>query len=449
MTARLLLASFVLGIVLLGCDAAGEPGDPVEDVALAGGATTVFSFNSNAFSTPAPNLSAAGLALHLEGDVAFEAAFVTAPAPVNGGLGPIFNQNACIACHARDGRSRASLLLRLSLDGEEAHGAPRPVPGFGGQLQDRAVYGYAPEGRVAVTYTERVETLVDGTMVTLRAPQYAVTDPYQPLPEGVRVSPRVARPVFGLGLLEAVPEAAIRALAGAQAAAGVVSGRPNEVWDAIEGRVRIGRFGWKANQPSLLHQNATAYHEDMGVTSVPFPVESGHGQPGHTDGHEDEPEVPADELAAATFYTRTLGVPARRSPGDPEVRRGEALFRRLQCAACHVPRLETGTLDGVPEVSNQVIFPYTDLLLHDLGEGLADGRTDFLASGTEWRTPPLWGIGLAEVVNGELQLLHDGRARSFEEAILWHGGEAEAAREGYRRLSRGERDDLAAFLRSL
>ena len=435
MTARLLLV-FGLLVGLLGCDAVGEPGEPFEDVALAGGATTVFSFNSNAFSTPAPNLTAEGLARHLEGDAAFEAVFVTAPAPVQGGLGPLFNQASCIACHARDGRSRESLLLRLSLDGAGPNGGPRPVPGFGGQLQDRAIWGFAPEGRVVVTYTERAEALGDGSTVTLRAPAYAIVDPSQPLPAGLLVSPRVARPMFGLGLLEAVPEEAIRALADRQAAEGVVSGRSNVVWDAIEGRTRIGRFGWKANQPSLLHQNASAYHEDMGVLPEPF-------------AGDEAPEVATDVLEATTFYTRTLGVPGRRHHTEPDVRAGERLFRELQCAACHVPRLQTGAFPEAPEVANQTIFPYTDLLLHDLGEALADGRPDFLASGREWRTPPLWGIGLAEVVNGELQLLHDGRARSFEEAILWHGGEAEAAREGYRRLPRADRDALAAFLRSL
>lgn len=417
MTVRL-LSVLALLVGLLGCDAADVS---VENVTLAGGATTVFSFNSNAFSTPAP---------------------------VNGGLGPVFNQPSCIACHARDGRSPQSLLLRVSLEGTGEHGEPAAVPGFGNQIQDRAVFGRRPEARIAVAYTDRVETFADGTTVTLRVPRYTVSDPYRLLPEGVLVSPRFARPVFGLGLLEAVPEATIRALAERQSAEGVVSGRPNEVWDAIEGRVRLGRFGWKANQPGLLHQNATAYSEDMGITSAPFPTETG-ALSLEDDGADSAPQVTTETLAATTFYTRTLGVPARRNLADPAVRAGERLFAALGCAACHVPRMETGVLPGVPEVSNQVIFPYSDLLLHDMGDDLADNRPDFGADGPEWRTPPLWGLGLAEVVNGPLLLLHDGRARSFEEAILWHGGEAEAAREGYRRLSRADRDALAAFLRSL
>lgn len=425
-------------LALAGCDAsAPDDGGGREDAALAGGATTVFDASGNGFSTPAPNLTPDELALHLEGDVAFEATFVTAPAPVNAGLGPTFNETSCIACHARDGRSRESLLLRLSAGGAGPHGGPAPVPGFGLQLQDRAVVGAEPEGRIGVVWAERTETLGDGTAVSLRQPTYRIERPLHALPEGVEVSPRFSRPVFGLGLLEAVPEADLVALAAAQAAGGEVSGRPNYVWDVVEGRRRIGRFGWKANQASLLGQTVTAYAEDMGV-STPF-----------LPGADGSAEVDRATVEAVTFYTQTLGVPARRGGADPDVRRGERLFESVGCAACHAPRLQTGTLPGVPAVSGQAIRPYTDLLLHDMGPGLADGRADFEASGSEWRTPPLWGLGLTRLVNGAEELLHDGRARGVVEAVMWHGGEAEPVRERFRRLGRADREALLAFLRSL
>lgn len=427
----------VLAFVLAACDSAEPDTGADAGDALAGGATTVFDASGNAFSTPAPTLSPADLARHLDGDLAFEATFVTAPAPVNAGLGPVFNNTSCGACHARDGRSRASLLLRVSAGGRGPDGGPVALPGFGLQIQDRAVVGHAPEGRVEVSWSEQTETLADGTAVALRVPAYRLSRPVSAFPASAETSPRFSRPVFGLGLLEAVAEADILALARDQAAAGEVSGRPNYVWDPAEGRTRLGRFGWKANQPSLLVQTAAAYAEDMGLSSWIFP------------GADGAAEVSRETVDAATFYVQTLGVPARRGLADATVRRGERLFESVGCASCHVPRLRTGTLAGVPSASGQSVQPYTDLLLHDMGPALADGRSDFEATGSEWRTPPLWGLGLTAVVNGTEELLHDGRARGVVEAILWHGGEAEASRERFRRLGRAERDDLLAFLRSL
>lgn len=335
----------------------------------------------------------------------------------------------------------------MSVPGAGPHGEPLPVEGFGTQIQDRAVFGYAPEARVEVAYTPRTETLADGTAVTLHEPTYRTEDPYRPLPPDLLVSPRFARPALGLGLLEAVAPSTIERLAAEQAAAGEVSGRPNYVWDPVEGRTRIGRFGWKANQPSLLVQNAAAYNGDMGLSNPVFPVD--YSTEDQNDGLGDDPELTQSVLDAVTFYTQTLGVPARRDLDRDDVRRGRVVFDAIGCASCHVPRLQTGTLDGLAAVSNQTIYPYTDLLLHDMGDGLADGRPDFEADGAEWRTPPLWGIGLSEAVNGEPRYLHDGRAHTLEAAVLWHGGEAEAARERFRQLSTAERDALVVFLRSL
>ncbi|MCG8623999.1 MAG: thiol oxidoreductase, partial [Proteobacteria bacterium] len=238
---------------------------------LSGGETTVFDASSHAFSIPAPNLSDAALEKHLDGDVEFEAVFVTAPAVVNPGLGPIYNNVSCINCHSRDGRGRppstdeglVSLLFRLSLPKTEdtMDGRPPiPVPGFGTQLNNRAIVNANPEGKVKIDYTEQTITTEDGTRVHLRYPNYKFTETYQPLPENVEVSPRVAPAVFGLGLLEAIPESAILAYADeADADGDGISGKPNYVWDVVQQRYTLGRFGWKANQPTLLQQVAAAY----------------------------------------------------------------------------------------------------------------------------------------------------------------------------------------------
>ena len=427
---------------------------------FSGGETTVFDASSHAFSIPAPNLSTAALAKHLEGDVEFEAVFVTAPAVVNPGLGPIYNNISCINCHSRDGRGRppgideglVSLLFRLSLPKAEdsvAGKPPTPVPGFGTQLNNRAIVEANPEGKVKIEYIEQTLTTADGTRVHLRHPNYTLTETYQPLPENVEVSPRVAPAVFGLGLLEAIPENAILAYADeADIDGDGISGKPNYVWDVVAQRYTLGRFGWKANQPTLLQQVAAAYNDDMGITTSLFFVENSAGQSQLTE-HSVTPEVSDEILEVVTFYVQTLAVPARRDIDDPQVKQGEQLFAEAQCANCHVPTLRTSVLAGVPSVSNQTIHPYTDLLLHDMGPDLADNRPDFHASGREWRTPPLWGIGLVRRVNGHTNFLHDGRARDLMEAILWHGGEAEASRQTVKQMSKAERDALIAFLESL
>jgi CxxC motif-containing protein (DUF1111 family) len=219
------------------------------------------------------------------------------------------------------------------------------------------------------------------------------------------------------------------------------------VWDVAAGQTVTGRFGWKAEAPSLRQQIAGAYSEDMGVTSSVFPVEACAGQP-QDDGLADEPEVSDAELDVLETFIRTLAVPARRNPDDPTTLRGEQLFVDIGCAGCHAPTLTTGTTHPVPALRNQVIHPFTDLLLHDMGSGLTDNRTSFNASGAEWRTPPLWGLGLRDTVNTSTRLLHDGRARTVAEAILWHGGEALAARDAFRALTAIDRQALLQFLSS-
>ena len=436
--------------------------EPGEDAP--GGEATTRAGDAQAFSRPAPNLPTARLSAFGAGEALFEADWFVAPhaRQDRDGLGPLFNSLSCEACHFQNGRGApplseeqptVSLLLRLSVPGENEHGGPKPEPTYGDQLQTRAVTGVPAEGRATLTWEERRGTFADGEAWVLRAPRYHVSQlAHGPLAADVRVSPRVAQPLVGPGLLEAVPEAQLLEWADADDADGDgISGRPNRVWSVRRGRVELGRFGWKANQPDLEQQNAGALRGDLGITTALFPTES--CTPAQTACLDapggGTPELDAGKLDALTAYTAGLAVPARRGHDTPLVLRGKATFHRVGCARCHRPSLTTGEVAGRPELSQQRLWPYSDLLLHDLGEELADGAQDFLATGSEWRTPPLWGLGLTRTVSGHTRLLHDGRARSVLEAVLWHGGEARAARDAVLQLSRSERDALLAFLDSL
>lgn len=425
----------------------------------AGGETTVFSNTTQGFAVPAPNLQGGRLSKHLDGDLAFEQAFVSAPATVNSGLGPVYNNISCVSCHPSDGRGMPpfdgqemeSMLLRISVPGShpDIPGAPKAVPGFGGQLADKALFGVEPEARPLLTWEHSTFTYPDGESVGLRKPHIEITQPYSPWPSDAMVSPRVAPPVFGRGLLEAISETTMREFADPNDADGDgISGKVNMVWDMATASYMPGRFGWKAEQPTLLQQTATAYQQDMGVSNPVHPYDNAIGQP-QEDQLSDDPEITMQILEDATFYVQTLSVPARRNVEDPQVERGSALFSQIGCGSCHVSKVVTGTLADVPEVSQQTIYPYTDMLLHDMGDDLSDNRPSFDAMGNEWRTPPLWGLGLTQLVNGHEYLLHDGRARNIEEAILWHGGEGAASRDAFAELAKESREDVIAFLRSL
>jgi CxxC motif-containing protein (DUF1111 family) len=408
-----------------------------------GGDLTVLNRSSRAFSQPAPNLAPAELERHDNGDEAFGAVFVTPPAIVNSGLGPLFNNASCIGCHIKDGRGMPQMgqsLVRVSLpQGKtEIPGDAVPVPGIGTQIRDRAVYGHQPDARVQVQWQEQAGQYADGTAYSLRSPQLNITRPDgKPLPSGTLTSLRVPPPVFGTGLLEAVPESTLVELADADDKnRDGISGHPNYVWDVQAKQKALGRFGLKANTPNLLQQTAAAYVNDMGVTSPVFPEKDGTG------------EIDRKTLEDTTFYTQTLGVPARTLLDDPQVQTGEKLFAQAHCATCHITTLKTGD-SPIPSIAHQTIHPYTDLLVHDMGQGLADNRPDFDASGSEWRTSPLWGVGLAQTVLPYSGFLHDGRARTLAEAILWHGGEAEASKEKFRTMAKGDRDALIKFLTAL
>lgn len=419
---------------------------------LSGGATTVFDSGPGAFGHPAPNLTLTELARHAAGDDAFGREFVAQT-----GLGPLFNNTSCEACHVGDGRGQPpadrksfmTMLFRASIPGQDAVGGPKPAGLFGGQLQLLAIPGFGPEAEARVTYADSGGRFDDGTPYKLRVPRYTFQGLIGPLPGNLLTSPRVAPVNFGLGLLEAVPEATIRALADptdAKSRDGI-TGHYNVVYDVPMQKYLIGRFGWKANVGSLLHQAAGAFNGDMGITTSFFPTENCKGEFAGCADHA--PEIDDTTAANVAFYTQTLGVPARRSINDPQTRRGDFVFHAIGCASCHVSTLFTGVLAGVPAVSNQRIHPYTDLLLHDMGDALADNRPDFKANGREFRTPPLWGVGLVQAVNGHTYFLHDGRARNLLEAVLWHGGEAKTVRERFKSLSAADRNALLAFLNSL
>ncbi len=443
---------------LVACQKAKELAEEDYDERLAGGTQTIFDTGAGAFGHKFPTLNSRNNFNHGVGDISFSSTFVTAPATKNQGLGPLFNNVSCSSCHISDGRGRpplspdevlSSMLVRISIPGENPHGGPNPAPGFGGQLQQRAVFGKPAEADVRIAYEELTDYYADGTPFILRKPTITLENPYIPLPSGYLLSGRVAPPVFGLGLLEAIDESDLLAMEDeADANGDGISGKANRVWDAVKNQRTIGRFGWKAGNPTVLQQTAGAYNEDMGITSFVFPAESSNGQSQY-DGLNDDPELSDSLLHSTVFYTQSLAVPARRNVDDSKVKQGKEIFTRAKCNSCHKPMQRTGTNVAFPEASNQVIFPYTDLLLHDMGDGLADHRPEFLANGNEWKTPPLWGIGLTEVVNGHNNFLHDGRARSLMEAVLWHGGEAQGSTEFVKKLNKTDREALLAFLKSL
>ncbi|MES2388104.1 MAG: di-heme oxidoredictase family protein [Bacteroidota bacterium] len=446
-----------VAVLLSACnhDPVSSPEAENENELLAGGRNTVFTTGFRAFGSGFPDMGGNRASLHEIGDGAFAATFVTAPAILNPGLGPVYNNISCGNCHVGDGRGHApdeggkleSMLFRISVPGSDAHGGPAAVPGFGGQLQDKAVYGIQPEAGVSLQWIEEVKNFVDGGSQAVRKPVYTITDPYRTWPGNAMLSARVAPPVHGLGMLEAIPEADIMKYADpADANGDGISGKANSVWNEHEQRMSIGRFGWKSEAPTLLQQVAGAYSEDMGITSFIFPYDSRWSDSQKTiSGHE----ISDSLLYATTFYCRSLAVPARRNVSNPDVLQGKVLFKEAGCDGCHVPKFRTGVDVSFPEISSQVIFPYTDMLLHDMGDDLSDNRPTYLATGNEWRTPPLWGIGLTKVVNGRNNFLHDGRARSLMEAVLWHGGEGTTAREKVQNMKASDRAKLVKFLESL
>lgn len=443
---------------------------------LSAGAATVRTGSSrDVFSQPSANMDFSRELEFKVGNALFEKLWVSSPSSTKAsdGLGPLYNARSCQRCHIKDGRGHppegpednaVSMFLRISVPGGETHGidgyhATQRHPNYGHQLQDFTLAGMAAEYRLAITYQEVEVYLSEGETASLRNPTYSVANPgYGPLGEDVMLSPRVAPQMIGLGLLEAIPAKDILANADPEDSdADGISGRANIVWSAEFDRPMLGRFGHKAGMPTVREQSAAAFAADIGISTPLFPEPWGDCTPGqetcrampHGDGDARIYEVDEVGMELVTFYSRNLAVPERRTAQGPEVLRGKRVFYETGCIGCHTPKFVTHRLNDQPEQSFQLIWPYTDLLLHDMGEGLADNRPEAVANGQEWRTPPLWGIGLTKQVSGHTYFLHDGRARNLLEAVLWHGGEAQAQRDAVVAMPAADRKALIAFLESL
>ena len=449
----------------------------------AGGAQTVRARDtSDAFSQPASNLTFDQELDFKVGNGMFRRIWVSAPASTiaSDGLGPLYNARSCQRCHLKDGRghppegpedSAVSMFLRVSIPAPDADAetiekyivGTHPIaaePTYGTQLQDFSLPGLRPEYRLGVEYTETEITLSGNQVATLRTPDYTAADlGYGPLDAQAMLSPRVAPQMIGMGLLEAIPVQDILVWSDPEDADhDGISGRPQVVWSDVHDRPMLGRFGHKAGNPTVLEQTASAFAGDIGISNPIHTAGSGECTDAQTDctaalhGGDAEQggyEIGQTGLDLVTFYSRTLGVPARRTVDDAQVLRGRKVFFDAGCVSCHRPTYVTHRLEGDNPASFQLIWPYTDMLLHDMGPGLADKRPEGRANGQEWRTPPLWGIGMTETVSGHSYFLHDGRARSLLEAVLWHGGEAQGVRDAVVDMPPEDRDALIRYLESL
>ncbi|WP_234423736.1 di-heme oxidoredictase family protein [Tateyamaria sp. Alg231-49] len=444
----------------------------------AGAATVRVLPNANAFSQPSGNISFEDELTFKVGNGLFRKLWVSSPSSTlaSDGLGPLFNARSCQRCHIKDGRGHPpegpddnaiSMFLRVSIPTDDAAMAQKikgyiatlPDPNYGTQMQDFSLPGHPAEYRLQVEYEETEVRLSGKEAAYLRQPTYTATDlGYGPLHPNAMLSPRVAPQMIGLGLLEAIPAANILTLADPDDADGDgISGRANIVWSAEFNQPMLGRFGLKAGIPTVKEQSAAAFAGDIGISSPLFPAAWGEctqtqaecQNAPHGDADDRGFEIDAAGLDLVTFYSRNLGVPARRDVENPNVLRGKEIFYATGCTSCHQPSFVTHRLKDQPEQSFQLIWPYTDMLLHDMGPGLADNRPEARATGTEWRTPPLWGIGLTGQVSGHTYFLHDGRARSLLEAILWHGGEAQSQRDSVVDMPPADRQALIKFLESI
>jgi CxxC motif-containing protein (DUF1111 family) len=446
----------------------------------AGAATYAGSINRNAFSHAPANMSHQRKLDFIVGKALFERLWVTAPASTQAsdGLGPLYNARACERCHVNNGRGvlpdkevtqTNSLLLKLSVpprnEDEQTrldsfHDRVIPEPTYGTQLQNFSTAGIPAEGQVVVRYAEVAVQFSDDRIINLRQPHYRIGQPgYGKPADDVMLSPRVAPQMIGLGLLEAIPDEALLRLADpADVDGDGISGKPNEVWSHAQGDVAIGRFGWKAGMATVNEQTQAAFFHDLGISTPFYPGGAGECSDRQTSCLEaptgDSPqynnlEAPQQVVELVSLYARSLAVPARRQIENPDVQKGWELFHQTGCHQCHNPTFTTRPDTDDPELAGQKIWPYTDLLLHDMGEELADHRPEGAASGREWRTAPLWGIGLTATVSGQAGFLHDGRARSILEAILWHGGEANAQREAVLKMNKRETGQLIRFIESL
>jgi len=386
------------------------------------------------------------------------------------GLGPLFITRSCVTCHHDGGRgpmSQAgihqpiSLLMRLGSTLPKVNAVD---PNYGGQIQPRAVnlihsrVKKQPSGEawLDLQYQTIEGTFADGQPYQLRKPSYQLTKmAYGELAPNIGLSPRYAPSIYGMGLLDAIDEQDLLAQQDIDDAnEDGISAKYNLVTNVETKQLAIGRFGFKAKHPTLNQQVAAAFNGDIGITSPLFPKENcSDNQPNchvvSNLGEQDGVEIPQKLLTLVNEFSAYIGVQPARTLTSDRVQQGRKLFYTSGCAHCHTPSYTTAKDYPLIPLANQKIWPYTDLALHDMGQGLADGITEFDANGQEWRTPPLWGIGIQKRISGSSNFLHDGRARSIEEAILWHGGEAAAAQQQYISLSSSDRAALLQFLKSI
>ena len=444
-----------------------------------GAATSTNPVNGDSFSHFSSNITFAEEEEFKLGNALFRKFWVSSPSSTQAsdGLGPLFNARACQSCHLKDGRGHppegaadaTSMFLRLARPARTAEERQAiadlkavnfPDPTYGGQLQDLAVPGLAAEGRMIIDYTEETVTLAGGETVSLRKPRYSVADlAYGPLDPETTFSPRIANPMIGMGLIQAIAAEDILARVDPDDRDGDgISGRAARARDHRTGELKLGRFGWKAQNASVRDQSSSAFKGDLGISTPDAPHHAGDctaaqeqclAMPNGVQKRLGDTEAPDPVLDLVTFYTQNLAPPARRGIDDGTVLKGKSLFYASGCVACHTPKYVTSRKAENKAHRFQLIWPHSDFLLHDMGEGLADGQAVGDASGREWRTQPLWGIGLTETVNGHTFFLHDGRARNLTEAILWHGGEAQGARDRFAALEPDDRKALIAFLESL
>jgi CxxC motif-containing protein (DUF1111 family) len=464
-----LVVLYMLGLLLfLSCKKDKQKDDSItaepslyeQDEELSAGIRTINDQSSLAFSYQLSGLNPQEKLDFFVGNSFFNQNWVEAPSSTTArdGLGPFFNARSCAGCHFRDGRgepfANKGLLFRLSIIAAgNSNNAPTPDANYGGQLSDNAIQGVAKEGSFNVIYNEQAGQFSDGETFSLRIPSYSFSGlNYGAMNAGILFSPRIGQQMIGLGLIEALTE---QSILNHEDASDInndgISGKANYVYDTVSKSQKLGKFGWKANVSNLYHQTAGAYIGDLGITNWLFKVENctsiqNDCQMAVNGG---TPEIDSTNLNHTVLYTRTLGVPIRRNYKDENVLLGKKMFEKIGCENCHTAKYTTGNNASVSALNNITIRPYSDFLLHDMGNELADNRPDFLANGNEWRTQPLWGLGLIKTVNGHSFLLHDGRARNIKEAILWHGGEASVSKEKFKSLSKTERDNVIAFLNSL
>lgn len=447
---------------------------------MSGGAgTSLKLINSSSFSHPSANITFAERGKFKLGDGLFRKLWTSSPSSTQAsdGLGPLYNARSCQSCHIKDGRGQPpengedanSMFLRLSRAAstpEEKQAVKDlevinfPDPVYGGQLQNFAVPGLIAEGRMNIKYTTFQVKLSDGTAVNLRKPTYSVDHlGYGPLHSDTTLSPRVTPPMIGMGLIESIHPFDIIASADPDDLnRDGISGKAAWLREGKDEKLILGRFGWKAQNATIRAQTAGAFSGDIGISTPD--VLNNYGDCTRTQtacnqlphGEQQrlgESEAPDPILDLVTFYSKNLAVPARRDVDTKEVLAGKKRFYELGCIACHSPKFVTSQNAKNKAHQFQLIWPYSDFLLHDMGADMADGQQVGTANGREWRTQPLWGIGLTQIVSGHSFFLHDGRARNLTEAILWHGGEAQEARNGFIGLDKTSRNDLLKFLESL